>query len=469
MTRRLDASSLAALHPSAVPDVDRDGPCAVVHLGVGAFMRAHLGTYAEDLLRAGWPARIHGVSLRHPDAESRLGPQDGLYSLLVREPDRDDAPVVVGSLCRVSTGASAAIEAIAAPSTRMVTLTVTEHGYRHQGDASTNDTSPAGDVPSGDEPSAAASVIVAGLARRDRATPAPVVASLDNVVANGRVLAAQVEAAAARVDPSLARWIHDEVRFPISVVDRMAPASTAADLDEVEARLGLRDEAAVVCEAHRSWAIERVDGLAPLDEVGVEVTDDITTLERRKLRLLNGPHSALALGGLVAGCDTIAEAAAHPLVGPLSTRIAQAAVDVAGAAQAGSAQAFATIAMRRFANPALGHTCRQVAADSSEKVGQRLVPVVVERCERGLPVRDHAVVVACWLAAVVGIAVDGFVAPAPADPVAAALRSAARRGGIADLAAEGLPATVPAPFLHEVTDALGRLATLGLQVLGAVG
>lgn len=468
MTRRLSASSLAALDPSAVPAVDRDGPCAVVHLGVGSFMRAHLGTYAEDLLRTGWPARIHGISLRHPDAASRLGPQDGLYSLLVREPDRDEAPVVVGSLCRVSTGASAAIEAIAAPSTRLVTLTVTEQGYRGEGDASASDTAAADGAP-GDGPPAVASVIAAGLARRDRAVPAPVVASLDNVVANGRVLAAQVEVAAARADPELARWIHDEVRFPISVVDRMVPATTAADLDEVEARLGLRDEAAVVCEAHRSWAIERVDGLAPLDQVGVEVTDDIAAHERRKLRLLNGPHSALALGGLVAGCDTIADATRHPLVGSLSARIAQAAVEIVELPQAAAAQAFATSAMRRFANPALGHTCRQVATDSSEKLGQRLLPVVEERCARGLPVRDHAVVVACWLAAVVGIPVDGFVAPAPADPVAAALRAASHRGGIADLAANGLPATVPTPFIQEVTDALGRLATEGIRVLEAAG
>ena len=187
----------ATVDGAMTPPYERGGPAAIVHLGVGAFARAHLGVYADELLRTGHDALVRGVSLRSPDAERRLGPQDGLYSVTEREPAGDGPPLVRGAFCSVGTGPAAAVEALADPSTTMVTLTVTEKGYGV-------DEAPA--------------VLAAGLAARDRSLPAPVVVSLDNLADNGRLLRRRVLEAAGLIDRDLAHWIDREVRFPCSIV-----------------------------------------------------------------------------------------------------------------------------------------------------------------------------------------------------------------------------------------------------------
>lgn len=324
---------------------------------------------------------IRGVSLRSRTAEDQLAPQDGLYTVLERGPDAEP-PRVVGSLTSVGTGPEAVIDALAAPTARLVTLTITEKGYE-------------GTAPS---------VLAAGLAQRRAAGAGPVVvASLDNLLGNGALLRERVLAAAPAGDRG---WIDEQVRFPSSVVDRMVPATTPADLAEVAAWLGLDDEAAVVAEHHRSWVIEEVDGLPPLADVGVEVVPDVTPYERRKLWLLNGPHSALAYAGLAAGCTTIAEAAAHPVVAPFVRRYVDEVLEVADLPKAVEALAFAAEAMTRFANPALGHTCAQVGTDGSKKLPQRLVPVLAARRAAGLSTRSGALVIAGWVAAVRAGSVD---------------------------------------------------------------
>jgi fructuronate reductase len=360
------------LSAAAFEGYDRSSPSSIVHLGVGAFARAHLGVYADALLRQGWPATIRGVSLRSPRAEEQLAPQGGLYSVLEREPGEDPPPRVLGAFTQVVTGRDQAVAAIADPATTMVTLTVTEKGY---------------------EPGAVPAVVAEGLARRDRTVPPPVVASLDNLLDNGTLLRDRVLEAA---EGDVARWIADEVRFPNSVVDRIVPATTAADLDEVERRLGARDEGAVVAERHCSWVLEEVDGLPPLADVGVDVVPAVAPYQRRKLWLLNGPHSALAYGGLAAGCESIAEAADHPDVAAF---VAGYVDDVLEVADVPDGRSFAEDALRRFRNPALGHTCRQVGTDGSHKLPQRLLPVVAEREARGLSTDRFATVVAWWAAA----------------------------------------------------------------------
>ena len=385
---RLASATVRAQH---APPYERGGPAPIVHLGVGAFARAHLGVYADGLLRSGHGALVHGVSLRSPHAEAQLGPQDGLYSLTERERQGDAAPLVLGAFGAVGTGPDVAIEAIAAPSTTMVTLTVTEKGYGI------------------DE---APSVLAAGLSARDRSLPAPVVASLDNLADNGVLLRRRVLAAAERIDVGLARWIEHEVRFPSSVVDRMVPATTPADLDLVAVRLGLRDEGAVVAERHCSWTIERVQGLPPLDTVGVELVDDVGPHQRRKLWLLNLPHSAFAYAGLLAGCDTIAQATEHPDVAPFVAALVE---DVLEVCEVPGARDFAEDALRRFGNPSLGHTCVQVAADGSEKLPQRLLPVVAARRAQGRGTARGALVVAMWSAAVTGAPLGGRTLPAVQD------------------------------------------------------
>ena len=168
---------------------------------------------------------------------------------------------------------------------------------------------------SGALPSSAPALIALALDRRRQAGLAPpVFASLDNLLDNGTVLRARVLDEAERIDGALAAWIARDVRFPSSVVDRMVPAPTEAVLEEIAGELGLTDKAAVAAERHRSWIIRSVEGLGPFADVGVELVDDVAPFERRKLWLLNGPHSAVAYGGLLAGHATIADAVTDPVI-----------------------------------------------------------------------------------------------------------------------------------------------------------
>ena len=444
--KRLSLATVPEAQGVDLPPYGRPAAAPFVHLGFGAFARAHLAVYADDLLRAGRAAGIRAVSLRHRRAEDELAPQDGLFTVTVREPSVPATLQLVGAVRSVTTGAAVAIGAIADPSTTFVTLTVTEKGY----------------APGGAD--AAPEVVAEGLrARRRDGGTGIVVASLDNLSDNGQVLRAQVLEAADRLEDGLPAWIERHVAFPCSVVDRMVPATTEADLADVRARLGLVDDAAVVAEAHRSWVIEAVDGLPPLQEVGVEVVADVGAQQQRKLWLLNGPHSALAYGGLLAGHDSIAAAAEDAVVAAFVRRLVDDVLEVMQPVDPGNAS-YTASSLRRFRNAALGHTCAQVGADGSQKLVQRVFPVVAARRAAGLDTSRPALVVAVWLAAVTGVPLAGRVLPTVVDPAGDALRAAMRAGGppaAVDLALAAGPRT----WAPEVLSALDRLVACGAGAL----
>jgi len=457
--QRLNEARLASARAEALPGYDRSAEPIIAHLGFGAFARAHLAVYADDLLQRGRPALIRGVSIRSGRAQDQLAPQDGLFAVAVREPCEDVSLQVVGALASMETGPAAALEAMAAPTTRLVTLTITEKGYEVE----------EGEPIASEASTSAPALIALALAQRRRAgLSPPVFASLDNLLDNGNVLRSRVVDVAGRIDPSLAEWIAGEVCFPNSVVDRMVPAPTQQDVEDISSELGLLDRAAVSAERHRSWVIRSVDALSPLAEVGVELVDDVAPFERRKLWLLNGPHSAVAYGGLLAGFDNIADAVADPAIARFVRHFVADTLEAAEFPATLKPAAFADAALRRFANPALGHTCAQVGADGSSKLPQRLLPLVAARRERALDTSGFAFVVAIWLAATAGVEVRGVRLPALEDPRAGELRGAASRGGgLRQLSQVALSGRTDDAFIIEVASALEGLTREGRARLAA--
>jgi len=454
---RLNARTVAHAHARLLPDYDRSGAPVIAHLGFGAFARAHLAVYSDELLRRGTPALIRGVSLRSRRAQDQLEPQDGLFTVAVREPGVPLTLRVVGALASMESGPSAALAALTAPATKLVTLTITENGYSGHAD---------GVTAPGALPSSVPALIALALDRRRRAGLAPpVFAPLDNLLENGGVLRTRVLDEAEGIDGALAAWIARAVRFPSSVVDRMVPAPTEAVLEEIADELGLTDEAAVGAERHRSWIMQSVEGLDPLAEAGVELVDDVVPFERRKLWLLNGPHSAVAYAGLLAGHATIASAVTDPVIAGFVRHVVEDTLEVAQLPAALAPAAFADDALRRFANPALGHTCAQVGADGSSKLPQRLLPVVAAREAGSLGTSRFALVAAIWLAAAGGVEVPGAGLPVLEDPLADRLRSAAARpDGLQALSRVAFGASV---FAKEVAAVLDRLTTGGRSLLDA--
>jgi fructuronate reductase len=341
----------------------------------------------------------------------------------------------------------------------MVTLTLTEKGYAVPDDKH----EVSGRLSSGP------GVVALGLAaRRQAGLRAPVIASLDNLRQNGEVLRQAVMACAARFDPALVQWIADEVAFPSSVVDRMVPAPTASDREEASRVLGLLDLAGVKTEPHRSWVMTAVAGAPPLDTVGVRFVADVTPYEERKLRLLNGPHSALAYTGLAMGCQTIAEATSQPLASGLVSRLIDDILEVVPTALPEPARPFAEDVFHRFTNPALKHTCSKVGADGSQKLPERFEAVVAARQHAGLPTGRFSAVAALWIAAASGLSLVSKTLPAVEDPMADHLARIADEGDLPGLVRAAVGGWTTEVLQREVLHMLDALRKGGVEMLGGL-
>jgi fructuronate reductase len=294
----------------------------------------------------------------------------------------------------------AVIWRIGAPETAIVSLTVTEKGYCHDPASGRLDWTHADivhDVAEPLRPRSAIGMLVAGLARRREGLAPLTVLSCDNLPANGEVLRSLVIALAARRDEGLARWIEAEVAFPCSMVDRIVPATTAADIAQIGQALGVHDAAPVVCEPFRQWVIEdRFAGPRPAWELaGAELVAEVAPYEEMKLRLLNGSHSAIAYLGCLAGFEHVFEVMAAP---DFVTFVRRMMAEVAPTLHVPSdLAAYQAALIARFANPSLAHRTSQIAMDGSQKLPQRLLATIRDRLCAGAPIDHLCLAVAAWM------------------------------------------------------------------------
>lgn len=411
---RLCAQTLARAHAQR-PAYDRAAlRPGIVHLGLGAFFRAHGALYTDEVLGSepgDWG--IIGASLQRPDQRDRLQPQDWLYAALERGPGGLKARIV-GSLLgvRVATEDPAGlVAAMAAAETRIVTLTITEKGYCHDpatGRLVATHPDIVHDLASPASPRTAVGFLTEALDRRRLLGAAPfTVLCCDNLPANGKLVAGLVQDFAALRDERLAQWVATNVAFPSSMVDRIVPAATPADIAEGAALMGVVDEAPAVHEPFRQWVIEDrfVDGARPRwERGGAELVGDVTPFEHMKLRLLNGAHSALAYLGYLSGYETIVEAVGDPaLAGFIGRLWRDEIIPVVPPPPGTDLHDYTRRLMVRFANPAIRHRTWQIAMDGSQKLPQRLLATIRERRARGLDLSCLTLVIAAWIRYVGGL------------------------------------------------------------------
>ncbi len=455
---RLSLGALAALPAGAArPAYDIAATrVGIVHLGVGAFHRAHQAVYADDRLAAGetdWA--VCGASLRSPETAQALRPQDGLYALAVRSAE-GEALRVVGSLRGLLAGPGereALLARMSDPLVRIVTLTVTEKGYCHDPATARLDENHLDirhDLAHPRAPSSAPGVIVEALSRRRAAGAAPfTVVSCDNLPSNGATARAVVTRLASLRDADLGRWIEGEVAFPSTMVDRIVPATTDEDRVRIAARLGLDDAWPVVTEPFSQWVIEDhfPAGRPRFEDSGVAMVADVAPYELAKLRLLNGSHSTLAYLGYLSGYETVAQAMADADLAQLIAQLmeCEAAPTLEGNAT-GDLTSYIGQLLARFRNPALRHRTWQIAMDGSQKLPQRLLGAVRARLLRGEPIARLALGVAAWMRFVAGIDERGGVIEIR-DPLAGRLKAIVDR--------EGLNAARLAPALANVREVFG--------------
>ena len=481
VARHLSRRTLAGL-PAEIgrPAVDpaRLGS-GIVHLGLGAFARAHLAAYTAPLLAADPTWGILGVSLRRADTRDALAPQEWLYACAARDGsgERIDVLGALTGILVAPEDSASVLRRLADPAVRIVTLTVTEKGYCRDpaGDGLDEDNpSVRHDLAHPEAPTSVPGLLAAALAARRAAGVAPfAVLSCDNLAANGEATRRVVGRFAALSDPELGRFITGEVAFPCSMVDRIVPATTPADRARIQAALGVADAWPVVSERFRQWVIEDRFPLSrpAWEQSGAELVADVRPYEEMKLRLLNASHSAIAYLGQLAGWKTVAAAIGEPaLAAYIADLMAESAATLRLPAGV-DLDAYRRALLDRFANPALQHRTAQIASDGSQKLPQRLFAPALELRRSGRAAPCIALAVAAWLRFLRGTADDGAEL-ALDDPQASRLRAAACAApdehALCD-AVFALPGIVPpmlaaaGPFKDEVLAALHSLADHGVR------
>lgn len=408
------AADLARLRREPGP---RPG-AGIVHLGLGAFFRAHGAIYvAEAMAKSGGDWGIIGVSLVSPTQRDRLAPQDFAYTALELGPEGETPRVidVVENVLVARDDPGAVLAAMADPAIRIVSLTVTEKGYCHE--PSTGRLNPdhpdiVHDLAHPEAPRSAPGTLVRALALRRVAGTRPfTVLSCDNLPENGRVVRGVTLDLARRIDPDLADWIETEGAFPATMVDRIVPATKPEDIDRLAKITGRLDLSPVMHEPFRQWVVEDrfVDGEQPdLGAVGVQLVEDVTPFEHMKLRMLNGTHSSLAYLGYLAGHETIAETVADaPFAAFVRYLWAQEIIPTLAPPPGEDLAAYADALFARYANPAIRHRTWQIAMDGSQKLPQRLLGTLAANRGAGRPAPGLVLAIAAWIRYVSGTGLDG--------------------------------------------------------------
>jgi fructuronate reductase len=422
---RLSDKTLRSLPGAAsVPAYDRASVTpGIVHLGVGAFHRAHQAAYVDACLADGetdWG--IVGVSLRSPDTRDALAPQDGLYTLAIRDGAGEQLEVVgsIRSLLVAPEDPSAVLAALTDPRIRIVTLTITEKAYLRAADGTLDGAHPdiVHDLANPGSPRTAHGFLIEALMRRRAAgTPPFTVLCCDNLPANGATLhrlliefaklrdqrlARQSDAAHGTAGgQALASHVADGVAFPSSMVDRIVPATTDADRARIAQQLGIEDAWPVMTEPFRQWVIEDrfPAGRPAWEKFGVTMVEDVGPFEDMKLRLLNGAHSGIAYLGLLSGHATVDRAFADPSIRQFVDWLWAEAIPTLPQDAELDTIAYTAELAERFSNPALAHRTAQIANDGSQKLPQRIVASALARLEAGLLPEHLSLVVAAWIAA----------------------------------------------------------------------
>lgn len=436
----LNTAALEDLDPSVQKPTDAvlKAGVGIVHLGIGAFHRAHQAVYTEDAINSsGGDWRICGVSLRSASVRDQMKAQDCLYSVTARSEAGDSARVMgaVADVLFAPEDPMAVIDMMAAPSVHVISLTVTEKGYCHDpatGKLQTDLPEIQNDLDMENPPQTALGYLVRGLLAREEKGSGPVnIISCDNLPDNGRILEGLVREFCQISSPGLLSWLDENAAFPCTMIDRIVPASTDEARALIARTVGVSDAAGLLTEPFKQWVIEdKFKAPRPAwDVAGAEIVPDVAAFEAMKLRLLNGSHSTIAYLGYLSGHKTVSDAVAKP---PLAAFVRQLmdeeATPTLDIPKGFHVSAYKDDLMARFANPTLAHKTWQIAMDGSQKLPQRLLDTLYHNMRSGGPTGAAALAVAGWMQYVGGVDEAGEAIDV-SDPLADELAAVHKQAG----------------------------------------
>ena len=471
---RLSEATLHSVRSGTIlPTYDRGSTrIGMVHIGPGAFHRAHQAYYVDTLLHSDKRWAISALSLKSTGLRDALAAQQGLYTLV--ELGAAPRARVIGAIREMLVGATdaeAALTRLSARDTRIVSLTVTEKGYcldaTNQLDVSNADI--AHDLANPDKPRSTIGWIVEGLRRRRaQGIPPYAVLSCDNLPDNGAVLKRALVAYARSSDAGLARWIEAEVTCPRTMVDSITPATDDALRARAEKITGVTDAWPIQREPFTQWVVEDVPVMRDADwkSVGVTLAKDVGVYDRAKLRLLNGPHSTLAYLGLLRGHESVADAMRDEQLAQFVELLMTNDLSPSLGAEPGlDVEHYISAVLARFRNPGIRHLLSQIAWDGSKKLPVRLVVTIAEAMRAGRPIHRLLMPIAAWMRFIVRQAKAGVAIVDPDATRLAAIGAACTGDARADLPRFAVCEAVLPPalmneerFRKELETAYDRLA-----------
>ena len=427
MPDRLSQKTLLAFSRARHPSYDRSKVKAgILHIGVGGFHRAHQAIYTEDVLASGdlrWG--VIGANLRSTSMRDRLAPQDFLYTTCTRHIDLNEYRVVgaLQNVLTLSQQRQEIIGLIASPSIKIITLTITEKGYCLNASGQLNEDHPdvRHDLDNPAMPVSALGIIAAGLKQRmdNRAGPITII-SCDNLSENGNATARTIGGLLVRLDRGIAHWVEDHVQFPSTMVDRIVPKTTEADIALLAAESGIEDRGLVVSEPFSQWIIEdRFAAERPeWESAGAQIVNNVSVHEQMKLLMLNATHSALAYLGLLAGHEFIHEAMQDPMLHRFADYLLETEVmPVIVSPKDFDLLQYKQSILSRFANSQIQYRTAQVASDGSQKLIQRVYPSIQNHIELGTPCQGLMLIVSAWLRCSCNKEIAGEFADPGAEPI----------------------------------------------------
>jgi mannitol 2-dehydrogenase len=409
---KLNQENLASLpeHVTAPSYNRKELKAGIAHIGVGGFHRAHQQSYTDELIgkysEKNWG--IVGMGIREEDRKmyNALQQQDYLYTLMAKSPDGSTSAKVIGSMVgyvMAPDKPQAAIEQLAAPNIKIVTLTITEGGYNFDdstGKFNFDNPGVQWDLAHRDQPKTVFGYLAAALSvRKERGMPAFTIQSCDNIIHNGNTAKAMMLSFTGQLDGELSQWIENNVCFPNSMVDRITPVTTDNDIKELKDNYGINDRWPVVCEPFKQWIIEDnfTSGRPRWEKTGAQFVSDVEPYEQMKLRLLNAGHSLLGFMGTLSGYTTTDEAVKDPLLQKTLRRFMDAeATPTLGGVEGINLTDYKNSLIERFGNPSIKDKLSRICSESSAKIPKFVLPTVVEQLESGGAIKIGAALIVAW-------------------------------------------------------------------------
>lgn len=382
----------------------------IVHIGVGGFHRSHQAYYIHQLLEnpetLDWG--ICGIGLREADRKMYdvLKKQDCLYTLIVQHPNGTTECQVIGSVKEMLLAVDTpglVVEKMAHPDTKIVSLTITEGGYNFNpqtGEFNFENTDIQSELQNPNEPRTVFGYLTAALRQRRENGLSPfTILSCDNIQHNGDVARKMLLVFAEKQDPELASWIEQEVSFPNTMVDRITPVTTSADIDYLKDTHLISDEWPVTCEPFIQWVVEDkfTTGRPPLETLGVQFVPNVSPYEKMKIRLLNAGHSALGIPGAVHGHLTINACMADSVFAKFMRRFMDLEVTpILDTIQGIDIEEYKDSLEERFANPNIKDSVSRICSESSAKLPKFLIPTIQDNLENGGSIKYATLILAVW-------------------------------------------------------------------------